>query len=345
MTSDGQADISVVICAYTEKRWDDLVACVASVCQQTVAPFEVIVVIDHNPQLLRRFRDHMPTAIMPSVIVLQNEGEPGASASRNTGVKAARGSIVAFLDDDAEASPDWIEQIIWGFADPDVLGVGGFLQPVWLNGRPGWFPEEFNWVIGCSYRGLPEAAAPVRNLIGANMSVRRGVFESIGGFRGGFGNIKSGGASGTSFLKSVAGDEETELCIRALQRWPNGKWLYEPKARVRHQVPGSRASLRYFLSRCYDEGLGKASLSRLVGPGPGLSSERHYVANTLPKGVLRGLGSTIQNYDLAGIQQSAAIIAGLSATVAGYIVGSSSHWIASLIHRRGEEARPRTAIP
>src|SRR4051812_15676117 len=50
------ADVSVVICAYTLDRWDDLVAAVTSVRSQTAPPRETIVVIDHNDELLARVR-------------------------------------------------------------------------------------------------------------------------------------------------------------------------------------------------------------------------------------------------------------------------------------------------
>ena len=56
-------------------------------------------------------------------------------------------------------------------------------MPFWSANQPFWFPEEFNWVIGCTYRGMPTKNAPVRNLIGANMSVRKDVFTKVGGFR------------------------------------------------------------------------------------------------------------------------------------------------------------------
>src|SRR5262245_11775286 len=104
-------DVSVVICAYTEKRWDDLVAAVASVQQQSLSPRETIVVIDHNPALLDRVRAHMP-----DVIAAENTETRGLSGARNSGIAASRSSIIAFLDDDAIAMPDWLEQLIAGYA-------------------------------------------------------------------------------------------------------------------------------------------------------------------------------------------------------------------------------------
>lgn len=206
-------DISVIICAYTQDRWDDLVACVTSVQRQSVPPREIVVVVDHNLALLERVQTRLP-----GVIALDNKGKPGTSSARNSGVAVARGSLIAFLDDDAVAEPDWLEQFITGYENPGVLGVGGALEPVWLGGRPQWFPIEFNWVVGCTYKGMPEQTGPVRNLIAANMSVRREIFEGIGGFRSGYCNVKVGTLSRAFLFRSCAGDEETEFCIQALHR-------------------------------------------------------------------------------------------------------------------------------
>jgi glucosyl-dolichyl phosphate glucuronosyltransferase len=305
-------DFSVVICAYTEARWDELVRAVQSVRSQSVKPREIIVVIDHNQALLKRARSHIAGAL-----VLENAEPRGLSGARNTGLAAACGEIIAFMDEDAVAAPDWLEQLGAGYGDSRVLGVGGAIQPTWLSGRPTWFPEEFDWVVGCTYRGMPTTPAQVRNLIGCNMSFRRQVFEAVGGFRSGIGRIGA----------RPVGDEETELSIRARQRWPQGLILYQPQAVVQHRVPEARARWSYFGSRCYAEGLSKALISRMVGARDGLASERTYTFRTLPQGVARGLADAFRGRDLNGVARAGAIVAGLAATVAGYLVTSVASWL------------------
>lgn len=302
-----QPNVSVIICAYTEDRWGDLLVSVRSVQQQTAPPAEVLVVVDHNASLLRRSRRELP-----GVVVIENAGNPGLSAARNSGVAAASGQVLAFLDDDATADPDWLSRLGAGYRDPNVLGVGGAVEPVWLAGRPAWFPEEFDWVVGCTYRGMPEQPVPVRNMIGCNMSLRREVFQCVGGFLDGVGRI------GTRPL----GCEETELCIRARRHWPGGILLYQPLARVFHRVPGSRAEFRYFVARCLAEGHSKALVARLQGSRSGLATERTYVLRTLPKGVITGLKATTIHGDPAGWRRSAAILFGLACTSAGYVAGA-----------------------
>ena len=299
--------VSVIVCAYTERRWDDLVAAVRSAAAQTAPPLEIVVVCDHNPDLLARVR-----AELGEVVALANDGPRGLSGARNSGLGTARGEIVAFLDDDAVAAPDWLERLVEPYDDPRVIGVGGAVEPVWPGRRPPSMPDEFDWVVGCTYRGLPPAASPVRNLIGANMSLRRTVFDAVGGFDSDLGRV------GTR----PVGCEETELCIRARKALPGSEVIFEPRALVRHRVTRERAGWRYFGARCWSEGLSKAVVARQAGRDDGLSAERRYVTRTLPRGVARGLGDTLRRGDPGGLGRAALIIAGLGITAAGYATGT-----------------------
>jgi GT2 family glycosyltransferase len=299
-------DLSVVICAYTDDRWEDLVASATSVLTQRVPPAELIVVIDHNEQLLAKAAEQLRGAK-----VIPNTGPKGLSGARNTGVDASSSSVVAFLDDDATAESDWTIHLLAPYADPEVLGVGGWAVPEWRDGEPSWMPEEFYWVVGCSYRGLPTTTAPVRNLIGCNMSVRRDVLEAVEGFDVGLGRTAD----------RPLGCEETELCIRATDLHPGGRFVLEPRAVVHHKVPGARTRWRYFRDRCRAEGVSKAWVTRRVGSDSGLSSERAHAMRTLPLGVLRAAGSIRLN-DLSGIARAAAIVAGLYYTSTSYLTES-----------------------
>jgi GT2 family glycosyltransferase len=278
---------------------------VASVRRQTIPPLEVIVVVDHNPALLDWVRAELHEAVP-----VASTGERGLSGARNAGVAAARGDVVAFLDDDAVAAPDWLERLLGPYDDPRVLGVGGSIAPRWSDGAPPGFPAEFGWVVGCSYVGLPTTRAPVRNLIGANMSIRRDVLDRAGGFASALGRVG----------RLPAGCEETELCIRAGRGHAGGVFVHEPAARVDHTVPAARASWRYFASRCLSEGVSKARVSALAGAADGLSSERAYVARVLPAGIARGVADALRG-DPFGLVRAAVIVAGVALTGAGYVVG------------------------
>jgi len=295
--------VSAVVCTHDVARWDALVRAVVSLQRQALAPIEVVVVVDHNPGLLSRVR-----AELPEVVAVANDHEQGLSGARNTAVAAARGTLVAFLDDDAEAASDWLELLVATCSREGVLGAGGRVLPRWLGERPAWFPAEFLWVVGCTYEGVPTVSSPVRNLYGGCFCIRRSVFERIGGFRSELGRVGA----------NRMGCEETELCIRAAQGSDDARFWYEPAAVIVHDVPADRTTWSYFRSRCYAEGVSKARLSQLVGADAGLSTERAYVRRTLPGGVGRGVRDAVTGADAAGALRAGAIAGGLAITAVGY---------------------------
>jgi len=298
--------VSVVICAYTTDRWHDFIDAVNSALGQKEYPIhEVIVVIDHCETLLDRARERF--ADEPSVAVLTNSESRGLSGARNTGLRAATGDVVAFLDDDAVAAPDWSSRLLAHYGDSEVMGVGGYARPLWPGSRPSWFPREFDWVVGCSYVGQPQEVSPVRNFIGCNMSLRRSVFADVGVFDSSVGRL------GTS----PAGCEETELCIRIGAHRPSARLLYDPSAQVTHRVTEQRTTVRYFVTRCYHEGISKSVVAQLAGARDALSSERTYTTRVLPRAVAAGLCSPRRG----GFARAAVVFIGFAATTAGYVRG------------------------
>jgi glucosyl-dolichyl phosphate glucuronosyltransferase len=301
------ASISVVICSYADWRWADFQRAAASVEQQLLAGDELVIVIDHNDALLDRAR-----AAFPRARVVPNAGKQGLSDARNTGVETSRGDVVAFLDDDAVARTGWIAGLREMFASSDVAVAGTAVRPNWEGGHaPAWFPEEFGWVVGCSYRGQPEVKTTVRNPIGASMAVRRSVFAEVGGFSDAIGRV------GTK----PVGCEETEFCIRVAAANEQSKVLLDPMTAVDHYVPAARQTMGYFVRRCYHEGRSKRIVSLLQGTDAGLSSERTYVRETLPSAVLKGVTGAVKRP--AGLLRAGVVVVGLGSTVLGYVVEST----------------------
>ncbi|MFJ9738672.1 glycosyltransferase family 2 protein [Streptomyces sp. NPDC101166] len=309
--------ISVVVCAYTEDRWDDILAAVASVRAQSRPALETVLVVDHNQALTDRLTEEFANAGSRAadgeVRVLSNSGPRGLSAGRNTGIAAARGDVIAFLDDDAVAERDWLRWFAAGYDDPRVMAVGGLTLPVWASGhRPLWFPEEFDWVVGCSYRGLPPGRARVRNVLGGNASFRRTAFDLAGGFATGIGRDGD---------RRPLGGEETELCIRLSRARPDAILLVDDRAVIHHKVPEARERFAYFRARAYAEGLSKALVARSVGAAKGLESERRYTTRVLPSGVARGLRDAFLARP-GGARRAAAIITGALTAATGYAAGA-----------------------
>jgi GT2 family glycosyltransferase len=273
-----------------------------ALAHQTVAPLETILVVDHKERLLARARE-----AFPDVRVLENPRTGGASGARNTGIANAKGSIIAFVDDDARPEPDWVEQLLAAYDDPLVMAVGGVATPVWPERRPDHLPPELDWIVGCTYQGQPTARADVRNLWGCNMSVRREAFDRIGTFDEEIGRI------GLIPL----GCEETELCIRIAQARPGARIRHEPRSNVSHRVSPDRVTMRYLRRRSYYEGISKAVLSRRVGTGDSLASESTYLTRVIPGAVLREL----RHVGRGGGLRAYAIALSVVSTVAGYAVG------------------------
>ena len=300
---------SVVICAYTIERWEQLGAAVDSALSQVADTDEVIVVIDHNSELL----DRAQRSLGNSVTVVGNTGTRGLSGARNTGVGVSTGDVVVFLDDDAVATDDWLDLLTSPFVNPDVVGVGGRAEPDWESGKaPRWMPEEFLWVVGCSYKGLPTEAAPVRNPIGCNMAFRRSAIEDVGGFSSDLGRVG----------KKPVGGEETDLSIR-IAHVVGGRIMYEPAAAVAHHVNAARENWTYFARRCYFEGRSKAVLAKRVGASDATEAERTYLS-TLARGVTSRIGEAIRTRRTAPLAQIGALLAGLAITTTGFAVGSAS---------------------
>lgn len=313
---DPELMASVVIPCHTERRFDSIVAAVSSVQAQQVAPELIVVAVDHNPELSRRLR----AALAPAVVVTDNLGEMrGASATRNAGAELTTTPIVAFLDDDETAEPEWLGRLVAPLADPTLVGTGGRYVPSWETRKPRWFPDVFAWVVGGHYAGMPESNAIVRNVWAGNMAVRTKQFWAVGGFLVGFG--KNQGSSQP---------EDTGLCI-AMHRHSGGHWMYVPSAVINHAVPADRSTVRFFVRRCFAEGHGKVVLRAQLPDqteDPTLSEERLYIKQVLPKGIVTELGMTTQ-----AVSRVLAIVAGAIAAALGAMTAEVQGLLTS--RRRG----------
>lgn len=308
--------VSVVICAYTMRRWAYLQQAAAAVRFQSIQPLEAILVVDGNPELLERAR-----AELPDLTVIPNTRTAGSSGARNTGAAASQGEIIVFLDDDIVADSAWLETVLGHFARPEVIGVGGRAKPLWQHSCPAWFPPEFYWVVGASYAGMPEHVGPVRNVWSSNMAVRRAVFEKAGGFRDELAKVASRNRP-----------DDTDLCLRAAVAQESGIWIYEPAALASHWVPPERAVFRYFLIRCYHEGVGKGALAAFNGLRASTSVERRYIRRVL-SAALRRYSSGALTGQFSDFWRIAATMAGLGVAIVGFLLGAGRYYLRRLARR------------
>ncbi len=302
--------VSIVICCHSKERLDDLRQSVRSALGQTFPSCEVIVAVDHNQELFDILQSELP----PTVKVVANAGVKGLSDTRNAGIRATGGCILAFIDDDAIAEPDCIERLVQQYRVRSVVAVGGRSIPAWEDGRPSWFPEELDWIVGSTYRGAPEVVSQVNRLIGCNMSFRREVFETVGLFSTDLGRVGTAGEG-----------EDSEICMRIRQRMPGNLLLYEPAAVVYHKVPPQRATFKYLLSRSYSGGRSVAVIRGMYAGSEtapqSIATERGYLSYILTRAIPSRLPGAYRPTSMA---QLFAIAASVIATGLGFLIGTVS---------------------
>jgi GT2 family glycosyltransferase len=221
---------SVVIATYRRPAFVE--ECLDHLERQTVAP-ERIIVVDASPDT--ETRDVV--ARHPGVEYRRNERGIGSTAtSRAIGVADLEEDVVAFIDDDAFAEPDWLERLLEPYADPEVAAVGGRAR----NGQPGEAHEGLGSIglllpdgrLTGYFAADPGRILEVDHMLGANMSVRMPVVRELGGIR--------------DLYPGTCLREETDIALRI--RRVGGRIVYTPFASVRH-VAGVYARGRRFDTR------------------------------------------------------------------------------------------------
>ena len=220
---------SVVVCAWTVDRWSQMVAALASALDQRPRPDQVVLVVDHCDDLLRR----SAASLDPRVQVIASTGSRGLSGARNTGVAAATGEVVLFLDDDAAAHPGWLAGHVRHYEDPDVLGVGGLVVPAWADRRPDWFPPSSAGWWAARTSGSPPP--PPRS---ATRSARtcRSAGTRCGPSAASRSRWVGSGPAGRAARRPRSASASPHA-------FPRGRILFEPEAGAHHHVAAERGDL------------------------------------------------------------------------------------------------------
>jgi len=222
----------VLICSY--KRPDSLARCFEGLLAQTRRPDDVMVVCRQTDQATRDFLANRAPDALP--IRMLTVVPPGTVRALNTGLDACRTDVLAIVDDDTVASPEWLATIVGHFAaDPSVGGVGG-RDRNWHGdhfddrqaadvGRVQWFGRQ----IGNHHIGFG-SPRPVGNLKGANMAYRARAFANV---------------RFDLRLRGQGAQPYEDLTFSQAVRRAGWKLIYDPAALVLH-YPGQRDDARFY---------------------------------------------------------------------------------------------------
>ncbi|MFD1685873.1 glucosyl-dolichyl phosphate glucuronosyltransferase [Halobellus litoreus] len=270
--------VSVVICSYTLDSYEHFEEAVESVLNQTYDDVELVLVSDGNEAVYERLREDYGDR--DDVVVTMTDENVGISAARNHGIEHASGDVVAQIDDDAIADPEWVEELVGVYEETDAVAVGGKMTAAWVAGKPSFLPEEFYWLIGVTHRGFADPGEEVRNTFGSNISFRREVIEELGGFD------PHVGRKGDAEIQA----HESELGTRLRREFGRGV-IYNPDAKVAHKVFDYRTDPWWLAKRAFWQGYSKRALETLIPDAEG-GEESEFLKFLLLESVpdrLRGL--------------------------------------------------------
>jgi glucosyl-dolichyl phosphate glucuronosyltransferase len=255
--------ITAAVCTYN--RWDSLKDTLASLQAQRLEPGTAmeIVVVDNNSR--DRTKDVVleAAAAGPHPVRYVLEPHQGIGHARNRALREAKGEHLAFIDDDAVASPEWLQALLRCFRDSGADMVGGKVEPLWEAERPAWLTDDLLGPImmmdlGSARRRIDAAR---EFFLTTNCAVRRSALARFGEFDA------SLGRRGDRWI----GGEDNEWC----QRWDRhgAALMYEPSAVVYHKVSPDRVTPAFF--RRWYEDIGYTQAHQLPW-------QWHYAASVLP---------------------------------------------------------------
>ncbi len=300
--------VSAVVCTHSLDNYPNLVEAVDSLLSQTHTEMEVIVAVDGNVELYEKVSAHYGGDKTVSALLLKEN--VGVSGARNAGIKAAKGDVIAFIDDDAVAEKRWIENLLSTYREYDAAAVGGKVLPVWLGDKPDYLPEELYWLAGITHEGFAEEkVVEVRNTFGPNMSFKKEVFQKAGMFNENLGFARKG----TSYIQA----EEPEFALRMRRELGKGV-IYNPKAVVYHKIPPAKVKVGLLLKRAFYQGYSKALLKKLSISDDSVATERSYLKALLLEYIP---GRLKRFYRLTELKKLLMLFACIGAVGLGFVYG------------------------
>lgn len=203
--------------------------------------FEILLIDNNSSDNTREVADRLAPLFGGRLRYVREETQ-GLSHARNRAIVEARFEIVAYLDDDVDVDPNWLDRLCDAYSSGDVAGVGGRAHLVFPGPKPRWLGDSIEGFLTRVELGPNRRPSGVGELYGVNMSFRKVWLDRIGGFRTDIGRIGN----------ALFGGEDDDVLERVGTL--GGLILYEPGAVVGHRVPHSRLTRKWFWKRCYAGG-------------------------------------------------------------------------------------------
>lgn len=237
----------ITACVCTCNRYDLLLKAIKSLMRQDLDKrLYRILIIDNS--LNEKAYDLKVKLHNPPFFLYVVEKKLGLSNARNVGVRECGTEFIAFMDDDAVASPNWLRNILLGFEKfgSEVVAVGGKVKPVWEVNPPSWLDESL--ISYLSIIDLGDQYRFISNdewLAGTNIAFRTESIINVGWFDTSLGRI------GTETI--LLSNEEVNL-LRRLQN-AGKKIVYMPDAVVYHYIGRDRLTREWFRRRVFWQAL------------------------------------------------------------------------------------------
>ena len=301
--------VSVVVCTYSMDRYGPFSECVESVLAQTYDPLEVVLVVDGNQRVFERVSESFGDE--ENVRLHCNDENQGISYSRTKGAELASGEIVAFIDDDATAKPDWIQRLVDVYEETEAIAVGGDVRPDWQTEKPDFFPAEFYWLVGCVEPGFAADGEEVRNTYGSNISYRREEFLEVGGYD------PNTGRKGDKHLQA----HEAPVGIRLRREFGRGM-VFTENAVVDHKLFDYRGEFRWLVARSFWQGYSKRVMDLLYPDAE--DNKRSYLKQLYTHFVPKRVLNMVRSPSFARLQQLVAIFMFTTAVGLGYLYAAAT---------------------
>ena len=276
--------LSIIICSYNRASYISDALTSLYVQSSGLDNFEVIIVDNNSTDNTKEVYAQWRQTNTNGQFTFISETKQGASFARNTGAAIAKGEWVCFMDDDAVATPNYVENILKHIHhQPEVVGFGGRIIPKYIPSEPKWMSYYVSSLVGnFDYASTACAFENGKYPLESNMILKKSVYIQIGGF-----NVNLPGVVGTLRI----GGEGKELFYKIIAL--GHTIYYDPSICVHHVVEVKKLTSEYLYRVASGIGRGEKKRTLNISIGAYLMKILEYLLK-LGAGIILGIKYAIQ---------------------------------------------------